>query len=116
MSELKAEWVKGSLQRYMQENFEASKKRTLISEEAYRDYYKAIKPGESFKKMLLEQYTEKALEIALAKDIPPYNREGGRDRPDDISLTLEGIDLRWDADHPNDTIDLEVTFEELCKE
>ncbi len=77
-------------------------------------------PGENYSHIFVDHYAEKALGIALAKDIPPYGRDGERQRPDDISLTLEGIDLTWEANNSKDSIDLswpeqeELTREREC--
>ena len=57
------------------------------------------------------RYADKAIE--LTEEYAPVDRRGYPIRPSQIWITEIGIELRWDADHPNDIVDATVTWEEL---
>lgn len=76
-----------------------------------QEYYDDTKSCKYFKKEFLEAASDRAWD--LVRKGAPFNRGGGRIYFDDIWLSDTGIILRWDADHPNDIRDVELTFEEL---
>ena len=111
-----AEQIKKTLLKYRTKKGEASKVRRLAGQKADTVYRNTIKKGVRFEADLLKDFKDKAFKVALAEDMPPYSRGGDRQRPDTCTLTSEGVLLTWEAEHPNDSIDFRVTFEELCKE
>ena len=77
--------------------------------------------GYGFKKVLvhappekeyLKKYKKKAFEIACENCSVPFDKYGERELPG-FKLSSKGIDMRWDANHPNDIIEYTVSFEEL---
>jgi len=62
---------------------------------------------------LRNNYKDLALEIANLE--APVSRNRHILLPDDIDVTEAGIELRWDADHSNDIVDVTVTWEQLLE-
>jgi len=81
--------------------------------QAEDEYYETTKSASKSLERMLNSLTERAFAIALAHDIPPYRRDGRRSQPDDVWLSSNGVEMRWDADHPNDIIDYCVSFQDL---
>ncbi len=76
---------------------------------AKKEYYEKTSGGEEYKKELLER---------LAPLIEEYINGDAccdcqRTYADRTELIDNGVWLRFDADHPNDIIDMNVSFEEL---
>lgn len=60
---------------------------------------------------LKEEYKDLAFECAA--QLAPFARNGKRLYPDGITVTEDGIEMEWDADHPYDIQTVEITWEEL---
>ena len=90
---------------------EANSKRAVIVRSAEKDYYIACKKSKEFKQALLEDLRKRAWDYV--KEDAPFTRCGGKEYFDSIWLIDDGVTIRWDADHPNDIVDIDITFEEL---
>ena len=104
--------LKEKLRKYEKIKNEALDIRAKIITEAEKDYRNTAKDGEACKRVLLKEFKNSAWEYV--KDDAPYTRSGDREYFDSIRLIDDGVSIRWNADHPNDIIDVEITFEELC--
>ena len=78
---------------------------------ANNKYNKSTKKGNVFIKNL-ERHLEDVL-WEKVKDYAPFSRDGYPIRFDGLFINDNGVSIRWDADHPNDIIDVDFTFEEL---
>jgi hypothetical protein len=86
----------------------------IDAEKKARDqYYETTRETTKELETMLNSLKQKAFDIALDEDAPPYDRSGGRVWPDKFWLTDKGVDMRWDADHPNDIRDYLVSYEKL---
>ena len=90
---------------------EAKKKKNKICSAANSEYYQTVKKGDEFIKTLTSELEDLAWE--KVKDEAPYGRDGSRIMFDYLYLEDKGVSIRWDADHPNDIVDADLTFEDL---
>ena len=76
-------------------------------------YDSAIAPHETQLAALRTKFSETA--IALTKEDAPLNRHNEARQPDDITVHALGVDLRWEADHPNDVVERRVSWDALLR-
>ena len=88
--------------------------RTMKRNTADKEYNKATQTGHKFKDDL-KKYFEKLVWEKVQSDAP-CNRDGHPIYFDELYLYTNKVSIRWDADHPNDIIDVDFTFDELLKQ
>jgi len=78
-----------------------------------KEYNDTITKSTKVKEDILNTLTKRAWE--LLKDDAPFDRNGNKVKFDEYGIYNDGIWVRWDADHPNDIVSYNFTFDELYK-
>jgi hypothetical protein len=76
----------------------AAKSRDADVAAATKRFNEATSEAHGVLRQLHERYAETAFELACDARSAPFSRSGSPLRPDDSSVTEEGIDLHWYAD------------------
>ena len=104
--------IKANLAKFEEVRKDAEAVRAKITNDARNVFYETVDPGDKFKSDLMA-----ALEPSIHRYLN-HRTECSCHRlryPDEIELTADGISVRFDADHPNDIMDYEISFEELTE-
>lgn len=89
----------------------ATRKKWDAHQVADNAWFEAKRPHEHILDEVKRKYEGTATE--LTKGRAPVNRHGAPLDPDDVSVSEDGIELRWDGNHPYDIVDITVTWAEL---